>query len=177
MRVKGNARDGRSRHQSFRVCKVDLATLEVATKTEKKKEKQKLSLFERFVTEGNERAAGTKWCNQGQHSSAEKRGGVRVVRLAFTVWWRSGTLVKNLNRCRKKQWLLVDDKGRPKWHRKEWCAATSKCLFTRCGRNSTVGWEPKVEGDLVRRVDLTGVMQELFGLCWVPSEVEADEPL
>ena len=33
--VKGNARDGRSRHrltnQSFRVCKVNLATLKVAT--------------------------------------------------------------------------------------------------------------------------------------------------
>ena len=28
--VEGNARDGRSRHQSFRVCKVNFATLKVA---------------------------------------------------------------------------------------------------------------------------------------------------
>ena len=29
--VKGNARDGRSRHQCFRVCEVDVATLKVTT--------------------------------------------------------------------------------------------------------------------------------------------------
>ena len=32
--VKGNAGDGRSRHQSFRVCKVNLATLKVAIKSD-----------------------------------------------------------------------------------------------------------------------------------------------
>ena len=57
-------------------------------RTAPRRRNQEMTSFERCVTEGNERGgrAGKRWCiagwrrrgaDQGQHSSAEKRGGLR----------------------------------------------------------------------------------------------------
>ena len=55
--------------------------------------------------------------DQGQHSSAEKGGGVHhSMRLSFTVWWMSGTSVKSSNRGQKKS-LFSGQKVDVKKHR------------------------------------------------------------
>ena len=84
-----------------------------------KTEKQELSLFERSVTEGNERADESakdghcvmeeKWrrSEPAQFSRKERRS-IRLfsVQLNFIVWWRSDTMVKNSSRSQNKSWFL-----------------------------------------------------------------------
>ena len=98
----------------------------VHARRSKKKEKQEMSLFDNFVTEGNERAGcvGKKrksnggWRRHGAQIGASTVQPKREKRFtrpcsvqpAFTVWWRSATLVKSSNRSRKKSSFFVNTK-------------------------------------------------------------------
>ena len=103
-----------------------------------KKEKQDMTLFERFVTEGDERADelakdgsmtdGAEMApDQNKHSPATKRGGFTrhcSTQLACAVWWRNRATVRSSNRNLKTSALL--------WIRM-W-KAKYRCM--RCGRSS-----------------------------------------
>ena len=73
-----------------------------------KKEKKVMSHFEKFVTEGNEKAddlAKGLWQKreQRQRSRSEKRCTQPCsTQPGFTVWWRNGKIVKNLRPSQKK---------------------------------------------------------------------------
>ena len=77
-----------------------------------KKVKQEMTLFERFVTEGNERAdelakdraMKEKWRRQGP-ARFSRKGRMYTrhcsTQPAFTVWWRNGATVQSSSRSRK----------------------------------------------------------------------------
>ena len=89
-----------------------------------KKEKQEMSLLKWFVTEGNERAdelaKDGAMLNGGEmaqmEASTAQQKGRKFMRhcspqVAFIVWWRSGTIVKNLSQHRKRSgyvWTKVE---------------------------------------------------------------------
>ena len=110
-----------------------------------KKEKQEMTLFERFVAEGKETAdeLATEqcWMETWRRSGPAqfRREGRRCTRpcsmqLAFTMCCRIGTIVKNLKLQPKEKLTFVDQQWEAAKHRTEWCAATGKYRCTRSGR-------------------------------------------
>ena len=110
-----------------------------------------MSLFEKFITEGNGMA------DELAKEEAMMDGGVMAQIRASTVQQSREVLYAAL-RCAasfhrpvegwqdcelqhkpKEKWTFVDKKVEPKKHRTEWCAAASKYRCARCGirRRST----------------------------------------
>ena len=101
-----------------------------------KKEKKNMSHFEKFVTEGNEKAdelakAGAM-LDEGYMAEARAET-IRQererrcmwpcsMRPASTAWWNNGRTVKSSNLSRKKSGFFVDTKNEETKHRTEWCA-------------------------------------------------------
>ena len=106
-----------------------------------KKEKKEMTLFEKFVTEDNEKAdelakdgecwMEERWRRSGPaQSSGEKRGGLPGLPYAVSVHW----LVEEWHDCeaQTEAGRHVDRTVEAKEHRTEWCAATHRGM--RCGR-------------------------------------------
>ena len=84
-----------------------------------------MTLFEKFITEGNEKEdelakeGAMKDAIKWQRSEPEQSGREERRRFtqpcstlpAFTVWWRNGTTVKNLSPSQKRSGPFVNKKG------------------------------------------------------------------
>ena len=105
-----------------------------------------MSQFEKFVTEGNEKAqelaeAGRQcWSrSKSKDNAAGKRGRCMQLcsmRPASTAWWRNRKIAKSSCPSRKKSGFFVDKKRENTRHRTEWCAEANRYRCTRCGRGS-----------------------------------------
>ena len=112
-----------------------------------KKEKKDMALFGSLVTEGSERAdvLATGGCNaggrngtdQGQHSSAEKEGGLRdvAVRSQLSLFRGGKSDCEEVRPMPKEEWISVDQKKRVKIRGTSYCAATRRYRFMRCGKH------------------------------------------
>ena len=103
-----------------------------------------MSLFEKFITEGNEKA------DDPAKEGAMLDGGFMAQARASTVQQEKGEvyaasfhcLVEELKDCEElepkptEKWTFVNQKGEAKKHQTEWCATANKCRCVRCGRNS-----------------------------------------
>ena len=103
-------------------------------------DKKEMSHFEKFVTDGNEKADelakagamldGGFMAQTRSKTFQQEREGVYEA-LQYAAWWRDGKTVKT-----KEKWTFVDKKRKETRHRTEWCAAASKYRCLRCGRGS-----------------------------------------
>ena len=114
-----------------------------------KKEKKEMSQFERFATEGNEKA--DKLAKAGamldEGCRAEARGKPmqqerEEVYAALQYAASFHCLVEEWKDCEaprpkpEEKWNFVDQKREETKHRTEWCAEANKYRCTRCGRGS-----------------------------------------
>ena len=105
--------------------------------------------FERFVTEGNEKAdelaksrsnAGRRFfCGRSKEQKLCNRKERRCMRHcsmlpAPTAWWNNGRMVKSSSPSRTKSGFLVNKKSEETKHRTEWCEEADKYRCVRCGR-------------------------------------------
>ena len=113
--------------------------------TERKRKRKEMTHFEKFVTDGNEKAdelakAGAM-LDEGfmAQTGAKKRfsgNEKRCTQPAFIAWWRSGKTVEKSSHSQKKSGPSVDERREETRHRTEWCTAVSKYRCMRCGRGS-----------------------------------------
>ena len=114
-----------------------------------KKEKTDTSQFERFVTEGNEKAdemakAGAmldEGCMaevRAETMQQEREEVYAALQYAASIH----CLVEEWKDCEelkpkpKEKWILVDKKSEETKHRTEWCAEADRYRLMRCGRGS-----------------------------------------
>ena len=115
-----------------------------------KKEKKEMSHFEKFVTEGNEKA--DELAKEGalldEGFMAEARAETmqeerEEVYAAFRYAASFHCLVEEWKDCEelkpkpKEKWTFVDQKREKTKHRTEWCAEADRYRCMRCGRGST----------------------------------------
>ena len=105
-----------------------------------KKDKKEMSHFEKFVTDGNEKAdelakAGAMLDERFMAEEERQRQSSRSVKMcmhpcstqpAFTVWWKNGKTVEELKLKPKEKLIFVDKKRQDTKHRTEWCAQANK---------------------------------------------------
>ena len=114
-----------------------------------KKEKKDMSHFQKFVTDGNEKADDlaktTAMLDEGFMAEAraetlqQEREEVHAA-LQYAASFHC--LVEEWKDCEelkpkpKEKWTFVDQKREETKHRTEWCAETNKCRCMRCGKSS-----------------------------------------
>ena len=89
-----------------------------------KKDKKEMSHFEKFVTEGNEKAdeLAKEGAMLDEGCTAEARAKTVQqdrcsIRPASTVWWRNGKTVKNSSQSQRKSGNSLTEKGEDTKHR------------------------------------------------------------
>ena len=99
-----------------------------------KKDKNEISHFERFVTDGNEKAdeLAKTGAMLDEGFMAEARAEMQPV---FTVWWKNRRTGK-LNPKPKEKRIFVDQKREEMKHQTDWCAQANRYRCMRCGRSS-----------------------------------------
>ena len=115
----------------------------------KKKEKKDMSHFEKFVTEGNEKA--DELAKEGAMLDEGFMAGARAktvqqereeVYAALQCAARFHCLIEQQKDCEelkpkpKEKWIFVDKKSEETKHRTEWCAEANKYRCMRCGKSS-----------------------------------------
>ena len=111
-----------------------------------KKEKEKKTKIERFVTEGNEKAdelekAGAM-LDEGFMAGARLKAGGEEVYVALQYAACFHCLVEEWKDCEelktklKEKWSFVDRKSEGTKHRTEWCAEADRYRCMRCGRGT-----------------------------------------
>ena len=114
-----------------------------------KKEKEKMTQFERFVTEDNERAdelakAGAMldegFMAEARTGTAKQEREEVYVALQYAASFHC--LVEQWKDCEelkpkpKEEWSFVDKRSEGMKHRTEWCAEADRYRCMRCGRRS-----------------------------------------
>ena len=120
-----------------------------------------MSLFEKFVTEGNEKAyepakEAAVWdarlMAQARASTIQQEREEVFAALeyepVFIAWWKNGEIAKSLSRSQKsngvvclcrsqrEKWNFEDKNKKDTNHRTEWCATAKKYRCMRCGRGT-----------------------------------------
>ena len=114
-----------------------------------KKDKKDMSQFEKFVTEGNEKAdelakegamldEGFLAEARGKAVQQERKDVYAALQSAasihcFVEQWKGCEQLKPKSR---EKWIFVDKKSEETKHRREWCAEADRYRCVRCGRGS-----------------------------------------